>query len=123
MDKTTAPQEPVKAEAEAPAEVIVTLEHPSFGSHTFRAPEAKVQGCIPEALHAAKHHAAVRAKVKTIDEQQNALVDHTKRVQARIHAAELLNDTAAKQREEREIERLQERSKALSAQRAKLLES
>lgn len=114
---------PAVAEKQEPEAVVVVLSHSSFGSYTFRAPEGKVQGAIPEALHAAKAVYARNIKVAEIDAKQSALDDGRARINERIKAAEVLGDTAAKAREERELERLAAASQAFAEQRRKLFEA
>lgn len=88
-----------------PAEdVEVTLSHPVFGSYTFRAPEDKIAGYVTEALHAAKHRAAVKAKVAELDAKQVAL------------QAEATKATG------READRLRAQADDIVAQRQRLVE-
>lgn len=121
MERTS--EAPVAVVAAAGEEMVVTLEHSSFGSYTFRAEESKVASSISAAVQRAKLEHSVRVGVAKIDAEQAALEPERAKIYARVAAAETLNDAVQKSREERALERVQGQSQELIARREKLLES
>jgi hypothetical protein len=110
-------------EKEKPEEVVVTLEHSSFGSYTFRAEEGKVASAISPALARAKKEAAAREECAKIDKQQVELHEQIAEGWKRIEAAKMLNDTARESREKSACDALQKSVNALAARRQDLLDS
>lgn len=107
-----------------PAEdVVVTLEHPSFGSYTFRSSEDKLEAAIKPAVARAKKEHSVRVGCAQLDKAQNDLQPDLAKCRERIAAFELVNDTAGKAREEKVLERIQAQVQGHAEQRQKLVES
>lgn len=120
MDKKEEGSAQVVEKAE---DVVVTLEHPSFGLHVFRCEEGKVQSAIPNALSRAKKVAAVSKEVASIDSQQVDLVKRIAECDQRIEATKVLNDTAREAREKSMKESLQKNVDSLAARRQALFDS
>ena len=108
-------------EAVVVEDVIVTLEHSSFGSHVFRCQEDKVQSSIPGALAEAKRAAGVRTQVASIDEKQNALARDLKSVHERVAAAVKLGRSDLVKSEQSAADRVQAQMDALAAERQRVL--
>lgn len=113
----------VAAVAEKPEEVVVTLEHSSFGQYVFRAEEGKVASSISSALARAKKEASVKKEHAEIDRQQIELAEGIAACDQRIEAAKLLNDTARERSEVSQREALQKSVNALAKRREALVEA
>jgi outer membrane murein-binding lipoprotein Lpp len=110
-----------KTPQQPPPEVAVTLEHPSWGVYTYRVEEGKLASSIVAATVRARKEAEVRAKVADIDAKQAALAPKMAQAHERVKAAEVLGNAAAKQQEERALERLMDESQDFAEQRQKVL--
>lgn len=112
-----------QVKAAPPEDVVVTLEHPSFGTYTFREQEGKIAATLPSALARAHKEGEVYAKCAELDAAQNALQPEMARVRARVAAAETLGDKAAQREQDLALEKLQAKSQGFAETRMKLLDS
>jgi hypothetical protein len=120
MDNKKTP-EPVadSPPADAPEEVVVTLQHSAFGSHSFRAPEAKVAESIAPQISAARTSATRKAKVAEIDAKQAAIMGEIRAIDEKLSAAALVKATDVQKRLEADKAQAQARVDALAKERAK----
>lgn len=110
-------------EKQVEEEVVVTLEHSSFGAYVYRVLKKDVSASVGPAMQNAERQAGVRAQMRSLDDEQDKVCSDIAAAQSRIQMAEGLGDEVRIKREQATVERLQAKVNELAAARGKLAES